>query len=125
MRKKVSGGDIILPSIFIPFVEKSPLSVMSRGMIERMLNPEQLNKWFDSTAKVQYTKDLLFSTLFDIMSLVVFGSYPSVHAAYQASKEDISVSIVSIYHKLNGIEPEISAQLVRYLNVSLNGTKFS
>jgi len=114
MRKKVSGGDIILPSIFIPFVEKSPLSVMSRGMIERMLNPEQLNKWFDSTAKVQYTKDLLFSTLFDIMSLVVFGSYPSVHAAYQASKEDISVSIISIYNKLNGIEPEISALLVRY-----------
>ena len=112
--KKISGGVPILPSIFRPFVEKSPISVMSRGVIERILNPEQLDKWFDSTAQSQYTKDLLFSTLFDIMSQVVFGSYRSVHAAYQASKEDISVSIVSVYNKLNGIEPETSAQLVRY-----------
>jgi hypothetical protein len=112
--KNLPGGAIILPSNFKPFVEKSPISIMSRGMIENVLNPEQLNKWFDSTAKKQYTKDLLFSTIFDIMSLVVFGSYRSVHAAYQASKEDVGASIVSIYNKLNGIESETSAQLVRY-----------
>ena len=35
-------------------------------------------------------------------------------AAYQASKEDICVSITSIYNKLNGIETETSAELVRY-----------
>ncbi len=87
---------------------------MSRGMMENVLNPEQLNQWFDSTAKKQYTKDLLFSTIFDIMSLVVFGTYRSVHAAYQASKEDVGASVVSIYNKLNGIESETSAQLVRY-----------
>jgi hypothetical protein len=107
-------GDIMLSSVFKPFVEQSPISVMARGMIERVLNPDQLNQWFDSTAKEQYTKDLLFSSLFDIMSLVVHGRYRSVHAAYQASKEDICVSITSIYNKLNGIEPETSAELVRY-----------
>lgn len=48
------------------------------------------------------------------MSQVVLGSHRSVHAAYQASKEDICVSITSIYNKLNGIETETSAQLVRY-----------
>ena len=104
----------MLNSVFKPFVEKSPISVMARGMVERVLNPDQLNQWFDSTAKDQYTKDLLFSTVFDLMSQVVRGSYHSVHAAYQASKEDISVSITSIYNKLNGIEPHTSAQLVHY-----------
>jgi IS4 transposase len=104
----------MLSSVFKPFVEKSPISVMARGMMERVLNPDQLNQWFDSTAKDQYTKDLLFSTVFDLMSQVVGGSYHSVHAAYQASKEDICVSITSIYNKLNGIEPHTSAQLVRY-----------
>ena len=87
---------------------------MARGIVERVLNPDQLNEWFDFTANEQYTKDLLFSTLFDLMSQVVLGSHKSVHSAYQASKEDISVSIASIYNKLNGIETNTSAQLVRY-----------
>ena len=94
--------------------KKALISVMARGVMERTLNPEQLNQWFDSTADAQYTKDLLFSSLFDIMSKVVLGSHRSVHAAYQATEEDIGVSITSVYNKLNGIEPHTSAQLVRY-----------
>lgn len=104
----------MLSPIFEKFVEKSPISVMSRGMMERVLNPSQLNQWFNETAEEQYTKDLLFSTVFDIMSQVVLGSHPAVHAAYQASKEEIGVSITSLYNKLNGIETNISAGLVRY-----------
>ncbi len=104
----------MLTPVFDRFVEKSPVSVMARGVIERVLNPDQLNEWFDRTADAQYTKDLLFSSLFDIMSLVVFGSHRSVHSAYQASEEDIGVSITSVYNKLNGIEINTSAQLVRY-----------
>ena len=87
---------------------------MARGMMERVLNPSQLNRWFNATAELQYTKDLLFSTVFDIMSQVVCGSRPSVHAAYQASEEKIGVSITSLYNKLNGIETNTSAELVRY-----------
>ena len=104
----------MLSSVFDRFVEKSPISVMSRGMMERALNPEQLDKWFEENADSQYTRDLLFSSVFDIMSQVVCGSQKSVNAAYQASKEDISVSIVSLYNKLNGIEVNTSAELVRY-----------
>ena len=48
------------------------------------------------------------------MSQVVSGSRDSVHAAYQASKEDIGVSVKSLYNKLNGIELNTSAELVRY-----------
>ena len=104
----------MLDPIFEKFVEKSPISVMARGIVEQVLNPEQLNEWFDSTAKEQYTKDLLFSTLFDLMNQVVLGSQKSIHSAYQASREGLNVSITSIYNKLNGIETKTSAQLVRY-----------
>ncbi|MFH1615414.1 MAG: transposase [Planctomycetota bacterium] len=104
----------MLSPVFKRFVEKSPVSVMSRGMMERALNPEQLDQWFDKTAEAQYTKDLLFSSVFDIMSQVVCGSQKSVNAAYQASKEEIAVSVVSVYNKLNGIEINTSAELVRY-----------
>jgi hypothetical protein len=54
----------MLSPIFEKFVEKSPVSVIARGMMERVLNPEQLDQWFDKTAQEQYTKDLLFSTVF-------------------------------------------------------------
>lgn len=104
----------MLNPVFDSFVKKSPISVMARGMMERVLDPQQLDRWFDTTAEQQYTKELLFSTVFDIMSQVVHGRHPSVHAAYQAKNEDISVSITSVYNKLNGIEPNISAALVRY-----------
>ena len=101
----------MLNPAFDQFVKNSPVTVMARGIIERVLDPEQLNNWFDTTADQQYTRDLLFSTVFDIMSQVVRGSHSSVHAAYQANKEDISVSITSVYNKLNGMEPQISANL--------------
>ena len=87
---------------------------MARSAMERILNPEQLDAWFTITAKEQYTKELLFSSVFDIMSQVVCGSRRSVNAAYQASKDRIGVSITSLYNKLNGVEPHTSAELVRY-----------
>jgi len=65
----------MLSPIFKKVVEKSPISVMARGMMERVLNPSQLDQWFNRTAEQQYTKDLLFSTVFDIMSKVVCGSH--------------------------------------------------
>jgi hypothetical protein len=108
------GGDIMLSPVFKPFVDESPISVMARGMVERVLNPDQINTWFNSTASAQYTKDLLFSSIVDIMTQVVCGSRRSVNAAYQVSKEKIGVSITAVYNKLNGLEISTSAELVRF-----------
>jgi hypothetical protein len=104
----------MLSPVFDRFAKKSPMTVIARGMMERVLNPGQLDQWFDATATEQYTKELLFSSVFDIMSQVVCGSRPSVNAAYQASKDEIAVSVTSLYNKLNGIEANTSAELVRY-----------
>lgn len=103
-----------LNPVFERFVEKSPISVMARGTMERVLNPEQLNEWFDNTAQKQYTRELFFSSVFDIMSQVVLESHHSVNAAYQSSEEEIAVSVTSVYNKLNGIEANTSEELVRY-----------
>jgi hypothetical protein len=43
------------------FVEKSPTTVMACDLLERLLNPETLDRWFDATAQAQYTRDILFS----------------------------------------------------------------
>lgn len=100
--------------IYQRFAKEAPISVMARGLMERAFNPEQMNKWFNSHADKQYTQKLLFSTIFDIMSLVVSGMSKSVHASYQKLKAQIPVSVKSVYNKLNGFEPSTCAELVRY-----------
>jgi len=46
------------------------------------------------------------------MAEVVFNISPSIGAAYQANIAEMTVSRKSVYNKLNGIEPQISAALV-------------
>lgn len=104
----------VLGEVFTRFVEKSPISVMVRGMLERVLGTEQLDDWYRRTAQKQYTRELLFSTVYELLSKVVFGIKPSVHSAYQDQAEEIGTSIVSVYNKLNGLELHTSAELVRY-----------
>ena len=104
----------MLSDIFKPFIEASPLSVMRRGLVERLLNPEQIDRWFKQVAEEQYTRNLLFSTVVSVMLEVVCGSRKSVGAAYQAMEEAIPVSIQAVYDKLQGVEPAVAAEWVRY-----------
>jgi IS4 transposase len=104
----------MLGAVFERFVEKSPLSVMVRATLERVLGADRLDLWYERTAEKQYTRDLLFSTIYDLMSQVVFCVQPSVRAAYLAHAADVGTSIVSVYNKLNGLETRTSAELVRY-----------
>ena len=104
----------MLGDVFERFVEKSPISVMVRGTLERVLGPDPLDLWYERTAKKQYTRTLLFSTVYDLMSQVVFRLQPSVHAAYRAQEAQVGTSVVSVYNKLQEIEPHTSAALVRY-----------
>ena len=104
----------MLGKIFARFVEDSPISVMARGLLERVLPSQRIDELFERVANRQYTRDLLFSTIFDLMSQVVCGSRKSIHAAYQAGVDEIGVSVTSIYNKLNGVETQTSASMVRY-----------
>jgi hypothetical protein len=56
----------------------------------------------------------LFSTVYDLMSQVVFCMQPSVRAAYRAQETEVGTSIISVYNKLRGLETSTSAELVRY-----------
>ena len=104
----------MLGKIFDRFVEKSPISVMVRGTLERVLGADQLDAWFARTAQKQYTRTVLFSTVSTILSHVVFRIKPSVRAAYRDHEETVGASLISVYNKLNGVETHTSAALVRY-----------
>lgn len=103
---------MLLGKHFSRFVEESPISVMMRGIVEYAFDSTRLDDLFEKTAEEQYTRELRFSTIADLMSEVVFSISPSIGAAYQANRQEMTVSRKSVYNKLNGIEPRISAALV-------------
>ena len=110
---------MILGQVFERFVTQSPVSVMVRGLLETILSPQKLDELFEQNTTTQYTKELLFSTVVEMMNTVVCGIRPSIHAAYQAQASEINVSVTSVYNKLNGIETNVSAELVRETGASM------
>jgi IS4 transposase len=103
---------MLLGKRFAQFVEDSPISVMMRGIVEYAFDANRLNEIFEETAEAQYTRELQFSTVADLMAEVVFNISPSIGAAYQANIDQMTVTCRSVYNKLNGIEPQISGALV-------------
>ena len=103
---------MILSDVFERFVEKSPISVMARATMEHALSTKSVDKLFKAEAERQYTKELLFSSVVDLMGLVVSKVQPSVNAAFQAVSKTLPVTITAVYDKLNNTEPQITGALV-------------
>jgi hypothetical protein len=79
----------MLGAILQKFAEKSPVTVMVHGLLERLLDKDKIDAWFNTTCRAQYTRHLLFSSLVYLMLNVVCRIRNSVHAAYRHS-DDIS-----------------------------------
>ena len=71
---------MLLGKRFKDFIESSPVSVMIRGTLERVLDPDKLQQVFDDNAVRQYTRELTFAQCGEIMSDVVFRVSPTVAA---------------------------------------------
>jgi IS4 transposase len=110
---------MILSEVFERFAQDSPLTVMAQGVLENALNPTIVDELFQRVAKVQYTRKLLFSSVVDMMSLVVCRIQPSINAAYQANAEIFPVTLRAIYDKVDRTEPGLSAELVRTVSTPL------
>jgi len=104
---------MILSEVFQQFVKESPVCVMVRATLENVLSAERVDNLFARTAVRQRPSELLFSSVADLMGLVVCRIRPSVHAAYQARAESFQVSLAALYDKLRRIEPNVSRTLVR------------
>jgi hypothetical protein len=102
----------MLGKVFDRFVEKAPVTVMVQGILERVLSPDALDSLFEQVSERQYTRSLLFSSVFNLMNLVVCRVQPSIHAAYQDNKEGIETSLTAVYDKLNGLDTVTSRALV-------------
>lgn len=108
-----------LEALFERFAQKSPVTVMFRALMENALAPDALNRIFAKHAEHQYEKKLLFSSVVNLIGLVVCKIQPAVSAAYRAIKDTMPVSLTALYNKLNGIEDDVTAALVRHTGTRL------
>ena len=104
---------MMFSEIFDRFATKSAVSVMFRGTLENAVTAELLDEIFSKTAKRQRCGELLFSSVVNLLAVVATGGRRSVNDAYLAREEEFTVSVTSVYNKLNQIETEVSRQMVR------------
>src|SRR3954469_1139100 len=105
---------MLLGDVFERLAQEAPVSVMVRATLENALHPQALDQLFEATAQRQYTRTLLFSSVVDLMSLVVCRIRPSIDAAYQKLAPVLGVTRKAVYDKLDRLEPEVAAALVRH-----------
>jgi len=105
---------MIFGEVFELFVASCPACVMYRALMEYMFAPAKIDGVFHRAAVKQYQRELLFSTLVDLISQVVTRSSKSVHAAYVKARAQICVSVHALYDKLNHVEPGTSRALVQH-----------
>ena len=94
------------------FSEQAPVAVMARLGLQRAIGAEWVNQVFEEHSETQYTRELLFSTVVELMSLVALGMRPSLHAAAQKMREKVPVSMTALYDKVNRVEPNVVRALV-------------
>lgn len=100
-----------LDSVLERFIKRSPVSVMARLAVGRAISPEWLDELFEAHRERQYTRELLFSTVIEMMGLVALGLRPSLHAAAKAS--ELSVSMTAVYDKVKRVEPRVMRAMVQ------------
>jgi DDE family transposase len=102
----------MLPSVFQAFIGRSPICVMAHAVLENLFQPERLDELFERTARRQYKRTLLFSSVVELMHSVVLGVEPTVYSAYRKRRHTLKVSDQAVYDKLDGMELGLSAALV-------------
>ena len=100
-------------AMFQRFMEKAPVTVMVRSTLERVLSPAAIDAIFARSAVRQVEGELLFSSVVELLAVVVWRHRDSVNQAYLNAKEDFEVSVRSVYNKLNGTETQVCRALVR------------
>ena len=85
---------------------------MARTALEHALSPDWIDAVFEAERQRQYSRELMFSTVVELMMLVSLGLRPSLHAPAR-QMGNLPVSLASLYDKVNHTEPGILQALVQ------------
>ena len=112
MSKELDGRGLVWPAVLERFERHAPAGVMARLALEHALPAGWVDEVFEAHRRRQYSRELLFSTVVELTTLVSLGLRPSLHAAAR-QMPDLGVSLASLYDKVNRTEPAILRALVR------------
>ncbi len=105
---------MVFSEVIDRLAKRGPLPTMARAALEHALQAESLDELFERVADRQYTRKLLFSSVAELMSLVVC-SRMSMRGAFLRSQASIGASLQAVYDKVDALEPEVSRALVRHV----------
>src|SRR3954465_11155353 len=102
----------VWPVVLARFEQHAPASVIARTALEHALSPDWIDAVFEAERQRQYSRELMFSTVVELMTLVSLGLRPSLHAAAR-QMGNLPVSLASPALKGNHTEPGILQALVQ------------
>ena len=88
------------------FERHAPVSVMARVALEQALPAGWIDEVFEASRQRQYPRELMMSSVVELMMLVSLGLRPSLHAAAR-KLEQLPVSLAALYDKVNRTEPAV------------------
>ena len=94
------------------FEQHAPVGVMARVALEQALPATCIDEVFEASRQRQYPRELMMSTVVELMMLVSLGLRPSLHAAAR-KMEQLPVSLAALYDKVNSTEPAVLRALVQ------------
>lgn len=86
---------------------------MTRLALDRALATQWIDEVFEHNRQRQYPRELLFSSVVELMTLVTLGLRPSLHAAARKMADRLPVSLSALYAKVKRTEPALLRALVR------------
>jgi IS4 transposase len=104
-----------MDEVMARFAERAPVPVMARLAVQRALDRNWIESVFEEHRRSQYTRELLFSSVVELMSVVAMGLRPSLHAAAKAYAR-LPVSVTALYDKINHTDPDVIRALVQGCN---------
>ena len=95
------------------FEQQAPGAVMAHLALDRALPSEWIDEVFQAHRQRQYPRELLFSSVVELMLLVTLGLRPSLHAAARKMGQRLPVSLAALYAKVQRTEPAVLRALVQ------------
>lgn len=86
---------------------------MAHLALDRALPARWIDEVFEAHRQRQYPRELLFSSVVELMLLVTLGLRPSLHAAARKMAQRLPVSLAALYAKVQRTEPAVLRALVQ------------
>ena len=105
---------MVVRKIVDRFKKKTPVCLMARMSLARLLSPEAIDQVFYDHALEQYERKIPFSALTELMTDVTLCLSPSVNASYKKHRQSLVAARSCVFNKLGRVEPQVAQALVRF-----------